>query len=157
MIALIATQASAFSLRDMPDLSLKDMQAVKPKEGSVAWEVFGKTKEREKVTKHDGLTDVDVYPIFPDAVKALNGKTIQITGFMFPLDQEEKQTHFLIGPFPMSCPFHYHAINALIIEVVTEKPIKFTLEPITLKGVLKLTGEAGDGNFYQLQGATIYN
>lgn len=155
---MLASPAQAFSvLNDMPMLSLKDMRAVKPKQGSVPWETFGKTREREKVTKHDGLTDVDIYPIFPPEVKALDGKTIRVTGFMFPLDQEEQQAHFLIGPFPMSCPFHYHAINALIIEVLAKKPMKFTLEPITIEGTLKLTGEAGDGNFYQLQGATIYN
>ena len=50
-------------------------------------------------------------------MKALDGKTVKIKGFMFPLDETEDQKHFLFGPFPLNCPFQYHVQSSLVMEV----------------------------------------
>lgn len=142
-----------FSQQDMPYLSLLDMSPIKPEKGAVGWEIFATTQEKYKVVKHDGLTDTYSLPQFSPEMQKLNGQNIRLTGFMFPLEQSEHQQRFLFGPFPPSCPFHYHAINALIVTVSAKKPIAFTLDPLTLSGTLKLTGEAGDGDFYHLEQA----
>ena len=44
---------------------------------------------------------------------------------MFPLEQDEKQKLFLLGPFPVSCPYHPHISANLIIEVHAEKSNSF--------------------------------
>ena len=56
----------------------------------------------------------------------LDEKEILVQGYMFPLDQDEKQSLFLLGPFPLSCPYHPHTSSNLLIEVHS-KPLLFSL------------------------------
>jgi len=92
---------------------------------------------------------------FQEGVKALDGKEIIIKGYMFPLDETEEQTLFLLGPFPLSCPFRYHVGSSMVIEVhAEEKPVTFDYEPVTLTGVLELIPEDKEYNiFYRLKKA----
>ena len=72
-------------------------------------------------------------------------------GFMFPLEQSEKQKRFLIGPYPLSCPFHYHVGPSQVIEISSEKAIDFSFDPITIKGKLEVKYNEETGTFYYLK------
>lgn len=74
-------------------------------------------------------------------------------GFMFPLEQSEKQQNFLIGPYPLSCPFHYHIGPSQVVEVIAKKPMKFSYDPVTVTGVLKLRFNEETNMFYYLENA----
>lgn len=124
--------------------------------GALDWKILGQTEETQFPTKDDnGVEYTYTKPVFPPTVKALDGTEITIKGFMFPLEESEAQSHFLIGPFPVSCPYHYHVGPALVIEVKMGKgKIKFTEEPITIKGHLELVPDDPEfGTFYRLQNA----
>lgn len=120
---------------------------------AVDWKLLGKTGEIETTTEDEtGFEYVYIKPDFPDAVKALDGQTVTMKGFMFPLEGEEKQALFLIGPFPVSCPFHYHVSPALVVEVrADDKPVAFTYDAITIKGRLELIEDDPEfSTFYRL-------
>lgn len=150
----LSAPAYALSLQDSPTLTPDMMPLPKAKEGTVPWQLFLTTKEKQqKITYPDGGYSFEVTPIFGDGLKALNGKEIQLYGFMFPLEQSEKQSDFLIGPYPPSCPFHYHVPPSLIVEVRTSEPINFSWDEVRLKGTLELAEKDENGIFYYLKGA----
>lgn len=129
-------------------------------EGAIDWKVFGKTKEINIQKKDSDGLDLQFYkPGFPPEVAALNGQTIRIKGFMFPLDGTEEQSLFLFGPFPINCPFQYHVGPSLVIEAHTgKKPITFSYEPLVLEGRLELVPEDPENSvFYRLKDAKLVN
>ena len=65
---------------------------------------------------------------------------------MFPLDQDEKQSLFLLGPFLLSCPYHPHTSSNLLIEVHSKDPIIFSYDAVNIKV---------DWNLYQKMMITI--
>lgn len=125
--------------------------------GGLDWTILGRTKIIEyEEPAGDGLTNSGVRPEFPAAVKAYDGKEVIMQGYMFPLEQSDEQSQFLFGPFPLSCPYHYHAGANLTIEAHARKPITFDYEPITLKGTLELVARDDEFNvFYRLKDAVL--
>ena len=96
-------------------------------------------------------------PDFSKEVKELEGKEVTIKGFMFPLGAADEQKLFLLGPFPVGCPFHYHVAPALIVEVHAEKaPVKFSYDPVLVKGKLALViNDVENNTFYRLTDAEL--
>lgn len=125
--------------------------------GGVNWKVFGKTEAKAyKFKTEDGYDMEGVRPEFTPDIKALDGNDILIQGYMFPLDQEEDQKLFLIGPFPLSCPFHYHVSANLIIEVHAKDAIPFSYDAINVSGKLELVPQDDEYNmFYRLKNAKL--
>lgn len=145
---------------DSPNRTLADFAKdyVDIPKGGVDWKLFGKTREINIEGKgKDGIDFQYFKPGFPPEVKALDGKEIMVKGFMFPLDAAEKQKMFLFGPFPVSCPFHYHVAPSLVIEVHADKePIKFSYDAITLKGKLQLVQKDPENStFYRLTDVSL--
>ena len=68
-----------------------------------------------------------------------------------PLEQSEKQKKFLLGPYPLGCPFHYHIGASQVIEINSTEPIDFSFEPITITGKLKVEYNKETGTFYYLE------
>jgi hypothetical protein len=127
-------------------------------EGAVNWKTFGETGEKEAHSKtEDGYDNYYSQPVFTPAVKALDGQTIRIKGYMFPLDEDDDQKLFLFGPFPMTCPFQYHVGPPLVLEVHADKhPVTFTYDAITVTGTLELVPDDPDYSvFYRLNDAKI--
>lgn len=145
---------------DSPSMTLKDLAKnyVDVPKGATDWKLLGSTAEKNIQGKDKDGYEYQYYkPVFTPEVKALAGREITVKGFMFPLDSSDKQKEFLLGPFPVGCPFHYHVAPALILEVhAGKKPAKFSYDPITVKGVLELVGDDPDsGVFYRLKNAEV--
>lgn len=126
-------------------------------EDGISWQAFGSTKQHDYAYKDsEDMEWSGVRPEFSEDLLALDGKEILIQGYMFPLEQEEKQSYFLLGPFPVSCPFHYHVTPNLVIEVHARTPVVFSYDPVNIKGKLELVPEDDEYNiFYRLKDATI--
>lgn len=155
-LLLLASPALSLTVQDAPDYVPKMPPLPKVKGDALPWDIFLETKEKQKkVTFPDGGYSFEVTPLFTDKMKALNGKDVTLTGFMFPLEQSEKQGNFLLGPFPPSCPFHYHIPPSLVVEVRAKKPIAFSWDEITLKGTLELPEKDLSGSFYMLKNAEV--
>jgi hypothetical protein len=144
---------------DAPNRTLADFAKdyVDVPKGGTDWKLFGKTKEINVEGKDKQGYDFQYFkPGFPAALKALDGKEITVKGFMFPLGAVDKQKLFLFGPFPVSCPFHYHVSPALVLEVHADKaPIAFSYDAITLTGKLQLVSKDPENStFYRLVDVT---
>lgn len=108
-------------------------------EGGVSWQTFGETGMDEyTMIDKEGYEWLGVRPKFKEEVKELDGKEILIQGYMFPLEQSEKQSLFLLSPFPVSCPYHPHVSSNLTIEVYAKNPILHSYDAINIKGKLEL-------------------
>lgn len=160
LVLLSASSAQALTLQQMTEEQraaiVGDWKPLQVKGDAIAWERFEKTKEiSKKHTYPDGSYSFDVTPEYTDDIKQLDGKEVTLMGFMFPLEQAPKQSNFLLGPYPMSCPFHYHVGPSLIIEVKSLEAVPFSYDPITLKGTLAVRFNAETGVFYYLENAKV--
>lgn len=154
----------SFPAYAMMDESERDIASyipdfVKVPHGGVSWDVFTQTKEITTSGKDEQGMDYEFkMPGFSDAIKKLDGQEVIMQGYMFPLEAEEKQSEFLFGPFPVSCPYHYHVGPSMVIEVHAKKPIKFSYEPIDIKGRLELVPKDMETEvFYRIYDAVEVN
>lgn len=155
---LTVSSAMAFSQEALTDEQIQELMGEwKPLEvtgDAIPWDMFAKTTETEICKKdEEGYDYCLIEPGYSDEIKALDGKEVTLMGYMFPLENSEKQSNFLIGPYPLSCPFHYHIGPSQVVEVFTDEPIEFSYEPITLKGTMSVRYNEETGVFYYLEGA----
>ncbi len=159
LVSLMTTHAWAFSEVDIsPEELERLMQEWKPLEVSgdaIPWSLFAKTKELEECVKDEenGWTNCIIKPDYSEEVQALDGQEVTLMGFMFPLDETEKQKNFLIGPYPISCPFHYHVGPSQMVEVLAEESVNFSYDPVTLKGTLRVRFNQETEVFFYLEQA----
>ena len=126
--------------------------------GGIPWETFGETiMDEYTIVDSEGNDWVGVRPKFKEKIKKLESKNILVQGYMFPLEQDEKQSLFLLGPFPLSCPYHPHVSSNLLIEVHTKNPITFSYDAVNIKGELELVSKDDDYNiFFRLNNAELH-
>ncbi|MEO0400359.1 MAG: DUF3299 domain-containing protein [Pseudomonadota bacterium] len=115
-------------------------------EGGVSWETLESTKEIQRIS--DGI--IYSKPVFAASVEALAGTRIKVNGYMLPLQNSAKQTHFVLLAYPPDCPFHLNPAPTQFIEVLTSTPISVNYEVRTIEGVLELTGQDEGGIFYRM-------
>ncbi len=150
-IAVLPLQAGAFSVQKGP------LPLGTSKHGSLTWELFNTTRENEVEKKFDdGSYTFVVTPEFTKELRAHDGKQVKIYGYMFPLEQGNRHSNFLFGPYPPSCPFHYHTTPTMVVEVKTQKPLMFYWQPIVLQGTLRLTNQDPNGVYYYLEDAALF-
>lgn len=143
------TYSETYILSQIPDFT-------ETPEGGTPWEMFGETGSIEiEEIDENGFNITTVRPEFTEELRALDGQEILMQGYMFPLEQGERQGRFLFGPFPMSCPYHYHVGPSLVMDVKPQNPLRFTFDPVNLKGRLELLEEDEWGVFYRLHEAVI--
>jgi len=95
-----------------------------------------------------------IVPSFPAAVRALDRKTVKVQGFMMPLEAGDRQQHFLLSSVPTTCSFCVPAGPEGLVEVRAKRPVRYTLEPVVLEGVLAVLSDDPYGLFYRVEDAT---
>lgn len=148
----------AFEIQKLPEAEyeklLQEWQPLKVTGNAVSWDVFSETKEIEECSKDkEGFDLCLIKPEYGKRIRQLDSQHVTLMGFMFPLELEEGQHAFLLGPYPQSCPFHYHVGPAQVVEVRTAKPVPFTYDPITITGTFRLRYDEETGVFYYLEDA----
>lgn len=95
-------------------------------------------------------------PIFTPAVKALQGKSIIIPGYMVPFENGIKGSHFMVSSMPLNaCFFCGVGGPETVIEVHAKEPVTFNEKPIEVKGILKLNEKDPEKMIYILEQAEI--
>lgn len=137
---LIAT--CAFSTQPMDE---RNAQKTLPQSTDIMWKTLAACKIHLD-PKHFA------YSIrFTPEVKAMQGKELSISGFMLPLEATEKFNHFLLSKRTPSCSFCMPGEPNEIIEVFTQKPVKWDENIVTVKGVMHLTNNPESGLFFQMK------
>lgn len=115
--------------------------------GAVAWRTLGNVRVEER----NGF----YYPTFSSEVKKLDGTNVTLQGFMLPLENSEKQRHFLLSATPPSCFFCLPGGPESIVEIKTSEAVDYTFDPVTINGKLELLQGGDDfGLFYRVTSAS---
>ena len=137
---------SAFSLQPLDE---RKAQETLPMSSNPLWQMLRKTKIT--VDEKKGYFNAAI----PKEVKALSGKSITISGYMMPLESKDKFKHFLIAKRTPTCPFCPPGEPNEIIEVWSKKPLAYTEESITVKGIFELMNNRDMGVFFKLKEAEM--
>lgn len=95
-------------------------------------------------------------PIFGDAAKSLNGKTITLPGYIVPFETGNRSKHFMFTSLPLNaCFFCGVGGPETVVEVFLKNEITYTDQPMEIKGVLKINDKDPDKMIYILENAEL--
>jgi len=100
--------------------------------------------------------DMKLIAELPQAVTAISGETVKISGFMMPLETGMKQNWFLLTTHPPGCFFHVPGGPSGAIEVFAEEGIRVSWDPIVVEGRFEALEES-ESAVYQLHDARLAN
>lgn len=118
------------------------------------WKTLGKITFTKK---YDELLGFKVdYPVFSPDVKKLDGKKITLKGYIIPVEGYRSHKEFVFSAYPYNmCFFCGGAGPETVMEVKTIHPVKYTTEPIILKGTLRLNDSDINRLMYWLEDAEL--
>lgn len=118
------------------------------------WKTLAKV-EIEK--KFDETLNFEIdFPTFSEEVKKLNGKTIELEGWMIPLEELQGESYFVLSSLPFAnCFFCGGAGPETVAEVFAKEKIKYTEKRIRVRGKLKINADDPLQLMYVLQEAEI--
>ena len=101
------------------------------------WKDLAKVSYEKKYDKLLGFK-VDV-PVFGEDVKLLEGETVEISGYIVPVEGYKSHTEFVFSAYPYNmCFFCGGAGPETVMEVTSTEPVKYTTDRIVLRGKLGL-------------------
>jgi hypothetical protein len=112
--------------------------------GTVPWQLLQEAKTVQRADKKFG-------PVFTREIRKLDKQQVKIYGFMMPLEQTRMQKRFLLASFPPHCPFCMPGGPESMVEVVADKAVEFTYEPIVVAGRMVVLDD--DVVYYRLTNA----
>ena len=90
---------------------------------------------------------------FPESLKELDGRLVNIVGFMNAIDQFRNVNEFMLLPVPMTCYFCDAPPMRDIIEVKLQQPANMINEPVLIGGRLRLHEGPRPLFFYTIENA----
>ncbi len=109
------------------------------------WQDLAKVTYEKKYDELLGFK-VDV-PVFGEDIRAMAGKTIEISGYIVPVEGYKSHNEFVFSAYPYNmCFFCGGAGPETVMEVTATEPVKYSTSRITLRGTLTLN----DSNINQL-------
>lgn len=105
-----------------------------------AWKTLSKITFKKEYNEMMGFK-VDV-PVFSEDVQNLEGKKIDIRGYIIPVEGYKGHREFIFSAYPYNmCFFCGGAGPETVMEVFAKEPIEYTAEPITIRGTLQLNSD----------------
>ncbi len=105
-----------------------------------------------KVQKH--YLEMQYSIAYTPEVKAMEGKTVTVDGFVIPLESKKSFQHFLLTIRSPTCAFCPSGQPNEMIEVFSTTPLQWSDELVSMRGTLVLMPEKSEeGIFFQLKGA----
>lgn len=92
-------------------------------------------------------------PVFGATQLRLNQTTQKVQGFMMPLAPGPSQRHFLLSSVPLTCSFCLPGGPESLVEVRSLSPVKYTLEPVVVKGKFWVLRDDPSGFYYRITDA----
>ncbi len=86
-------------------------------------------------------------------VRALDGQSLTLSGFMLPLEPKATTSHFLLSKYTPVCAFCPPGQPNEVVEVVTVRPLKASYELIKVTGRFSLQNDGEKGLFFRLDQA----
>lgn len=116
------------------------------------WKILGNVTYG---TRMDPELDFEVeYPVFSEEAKSWEGREVVVKGYMIPLEELTGQNYFVLSQFPYAmCFFCGGAGPETVMEVYTQKEIKYRENPVRIKGKLRLNEDDFNHLMYILEEA----
>ncbi len=98
---------------------------------------------------------VDV-PVFSEEVQALADKEVTVKGYIIPVEGYRSHKEFIFSAYPYNmCFFCGGAGPETVMEVYAKAPIKYTAEPVVIKGRLELNASDINRLIYALHDVVL--
>jgi len=118
------------------------------------WKTLSKITFKKQYDEMLGFK-VDV-PVFSEDIKKLAGKEIKIKGYIIPVEGYKSHKEFIFSAFPYSmCFFCGGAGPETVMEVYAKEAIKYSADPIILKGKLEINDSDVNRQIYTLKDVEI--
>ncbi|MEM9931092.1 MAG: hypothetical protein AAF840_14835 [Bacteroidota bacterium] len=96
------------------------------------------------------------FPVFSEEILALEGETVEVRGYMIPIEGLQTQAEFIFSAFPYSqCFFCGGAGPETVMEVYAKDGIEYEVSAVTLRGKLELNGEDINRLMYTITDAEL--
>lgn len=116
------------------------------------WKTLAKITYKKEYDAMLGFK-VDV-PVFSEDIKKLEGKEVTIKGYIIPVEGYKSHKEFIFSAFPYNmCFFCGGAGPETVMEIYAKEPVKYSAEPVVLKGKLELNSTDINRLIYALQDA----
>lgn len=126
-------------IKDVKGTTTTTDKPKKKKKASV-WKTLAKITYKKEFDELMGFK-IDK-PVFSDKVYALEGKEVEIKGYIIPVEGYKSHSEFIFSAFPYNmCFFCGGAGPETVMEVKSKEPVKYTAEQIILKGKLELNAD----------------
>lgn len=136
--------------------SLSHGQADVMKKDEGAWNTLSMVTYQREFDETFGI-DIEK-PILNPLVRTMEGKEIEVEGYIIPLTGKVEQSHFMLSRFPQSmCFFCGKAGPESAAQVFTKdsKKIAFTDKKVRVKGVLRINVTDITNLLYTLEDGVI--
>lgn len=104
---------------------------------SQVWKTLSKLTFKKEYDETMGFK-VDV-PVFSEEVKKMDGQVIEVKGYIIPVEGYKSHKEFVFSAYPYNmCFFCGGAGPETVMEVYAKEAVKYTAEPIVIRGRLEL-------------------
>ena len=95
-------------------------------------------------------------PVFTEAFRALENKSIVLPGYLVPLENETSSSTVMLSSLPLNaCFFCGVGGPETVVEVHLKTKTRYIEQPIEVKGILRLNDSDPDKMIYVLEQAEI--
>lgn len=125
------------------------VQSGLPKSQDPLWATLAKSKV--KFNDKTGMYSI----LQPPEVKALDGKTVTLKGFVLPMDGSDHTKHFLVTKNTPVCLFCPPGAPNEIVEVLSSRAIEWTDNMVSVTGTMRLINDGEKALFFKIEGAAV--
>ncbi len=118
------------------------------------WKTLGKITYKKKYDELMGFK-IDI-PVFSDPIKKLDGKEVEVKGYIIPVEGYKSHKEFILSAFPYNmCFFCGGAGPETVMEVEAVEGVEYSAEQVILRGKLKLNDDDINRLMYLLTDAVL--
>ncbi len=104
------------------------------------WKTLTKITYKKKFDNLMGFK-IDI-PVFSDQIKKLDGQTVEVKGYIIPVEGYKSHKEFILSAFPYNmCFFCGGAGPETVMEVEAIEGVEYSAEQVRLRGKLQLNAE----------------
>jgi hypothetical protein len=118
------------------------------------WKTLGKITFKKQYDELLGFK-VDV-PVFSQEILNMDGKVVTVKGYIIPVEGYKSHKEFVFSAYPYNmCFFCGGAGPETVMEVYAKEPIKYSAEPVTIRGKLELNSTDVNRLIYALNDVVL--
>ncbi len=124
------------------------------KKETKVWKTLGKITYKKK---YDELLGFKIdYPVFSEPILKLEGKEVELKGYIIPVEGYKSHKEFIFSAFPYNmCFFCGGAGPETVMEVEASEGIEYTAEQVRIRGKLTLNADDINRLMYILTDAVL--